>query len=110
MSSSRAEDARSFRLTASGEGRFAAEGPLNFATARRASAQGCQTLLNTPARALEVDLSGVTLSDSAGLAVLLEWLATAKHAGRTLRYTHLPAGLQALSRISEVEGLLEHGV
>jgi len=48
--------------------------------------------------------------DSAGLAVLLDWLGAAKRRGRTLRYTHLPADLTALARISEVEDLLERGV
>jgi len=42
--------------------------------------------------------------------VLLDWLGAMKRAGRALRYTHLPAGLVALARISEVEELLERGV
>jgi len=44
---------------------------------------------------------------SVGEITLGEYL---KRAGRTLRYTHLPAGLVALARISEVEELLERGV
>ena len=42
--------------------------------------------------------------------MLLDWLGAMKRAGRALRYTHLPQGLVALGRISEVEGLLERGV
>jgi ABC-type transporter Mla MlaB component len=42
--------------------------------------------------------------------VLLAWLGTARGAGRNLRYTHLPSGLAALARISEVEEFLTRGV
>jgi ABC-type transporter Mla MlaB component len=41
---------------------------------------------------------------------LLEWLAEAKRAGQTLRYTNLPPDLTALARISELEDLLARGV
>jgi phospholipid transport system transporter-binding protein len=52
----------------------------------------------------------VSLADSAGLAVLLDWLSAAKAAGRKLRYTHLPKDVVALARISEVDELLARGV
>jgi len=100
----------SFELVASANGRFTARGPLTFATARQAREQGLQCLASAAARELEVDCGGVTAADSAGLAVLLDWLGAMKRAGRALRYTHLPQGLVALGRISEVEGLLERGV
>jgi phospholipid transport system transporter-binding protein len=87
-----------------------AEGPLTFATARAAREAGLRTLAEGSAGEREVDCSGITQSDSAGLAVLLEWLAAAKRAGHTLRYVRLPEGLVALGRISEVEELLERGV
>ena len=57
----------------------------------------------------EIDCRGITTSDSAGLAVLLEWLSVAKRMGRSLRYAQLPEGLAALARISDVEQLLERG-
>ena len=100
--------AAAFRLVAA-DGRVAAEGPLTFATARRACELGAP-LITAAATALEIDCSGITTCDSAGLAVLLEWLGTARRAGRNLRYTQLPAGLAALARISEVEEFLTRGV
>jgi len=51
-----------------------------------------------------------TAGDSAGLAVLLEWLGLAKQAGRQLHYTHLPQDLTALAGISELQELLARGV
>jgi phospholipid transport system transporter-binding protein len=99
----------SFRLVACAQGRLAAQGPLTFATARAARELGLQAVAGAAGGALEVDGAGISASDSAGLAVLLDWVGAAKRAGRTLRYTQLPAGLLALARISEVEELLASG-
>jgi phospholipid transport system transporter-binding protein len=99
-----------FRLVASGNGLLAAHGPLTFATARRAHEHGLESLAGGAGGGLEVDCAGITSSDSAGLAVLLDWLAIVKRAGGRLRYRHLPPGLVALGRIGEVEELLERGV
>ena len=102
--------AGTLRLGAVADGRLALEGPLSFATARNARELGTRLLCEGGADALEIDCSAVTVADSAGLAVLLDWMRTAKSAGRPLRYAHLPAGLTALARISEVEELLARGV
>jgi phospholipid transport system transporter-binding protein len=105
-----AAHAGTFRLVATAAGSLGAHGPLTFATARRACEQGSAALSQAAGARLEIDCRGITASDSAGLAVLLEWLGVTKHAGRSLRYTRLPPGLAALARISEVAELLEQGV
>jgi len=105
-----AADAGAFRLAAGAPGTLSAEGPLTFASARRASALGTAALTQAAAAKLEIDCRGITASDSAGLAVLLEWLSVARRAGRSLRYAQLPEGLAALARISDLEELLERGV
>lgn len=100
-----------FRLVPGAHGGLAAEGPLTFASARRARQLGLEALAGTQGQPpLEIDCQGVTAADSAGLAVLLDWLAVAKANGRSLRYLHLPAGLTALASISEVTALVERGV
>ena len=98
-----------FNLLAA-DGRLFAEGPLTFASARSARELGIEAIDAAADGALVIDCQGVTISDSAGLAVLLDWLAAARAKGRTLRFTHLPQGLAALGRISEVNELLERGV
>jgi phospholipid transport system transporter-binding protein len=98
-----------FRLAALADDRLGASGPLTFATARAARHAGLEAL-RSGAQPLQIDCAGVTASDSAGLAVLLDWLAAARLAGRKLRLTALPEGLMALGRISEVEQLLSAGV
>ena len=99
-----------FRLTGTTGGRLAAEGTLTFASARRARQLGLDAVHGAAQGRLEIDCSRIGASDSAGLAVLLDWLATAKAQGRSLRFTNLPQGLAALGRISEVNELLERGV
>ncbi|HYL72281.1 MAG TPA: STAS domain-containing protein [Candidatus Dormibacteraeota bacterium] len=108
--STAAAHAGAFRLSAAAPGQFAAAGPLVFATATAACVEGLAALGAAEGGELEVDCGGITATDSAGLAVLLEWLGAARRAGRRLRYTRLPEGLKAVSRISEVEELLERGV
>ncbi|HSY45040.1 MAG TPA: STAS domain-containing protein [Steroidobacteraceae bacterium] len=101
--------AAALQLVRAADGNVRVHGPLTFATARRALALG-RELLGASAHAVEIDCSGVTAGDSAGLAVLLEWLGLAKQAGRQLHYTHLPQDLTALAGISELQELLARGV
>ncbi len=85
-------------------------GSLTFATARKAHEAGLGKFRDCGARACEVDCSGISESDSAGLTVLLDWLALAKRDGRSLRYVNLPEGLLAIAKISDVDELLQKGV
>lgn len=99
-----------FEIAAGADGRAQLRGSLTFATARQARIEGLEKFQQCGARACEVDCSGIVKSDSAGLSVLLDWLALAKREGRSLRYLKLPEGLIALARISEVEELLQKGI
>lgn len=103
--------AAAFSLSAGADGRLAAVGPLTFATARQARLTGLALLAapDAPQR-LEIDCAGLGVTDSAGLAVMLDWLAAAKRAGRSLHFLGLPQDLAALARISDVEQLLTRGV
>jgi phospholipid transport system transporter-binding protein len=91
-------------------GHFEVRGPLTFATARRARERGLAALGASSAPAIEVDCSGITASDSAGMTVLLDWLAFAKRARRSLKFGSLPAQVLAIAHISDVQELLERGV
>jgi phospholipid transport system transporter-binding protein len=57
-------------------------------------------------RAPVIDLAAVTGSDSAGLALLIEWLSVAKAAGRSLRYENIPSQLHQLAGLSEIDSLI----
>ena len=55
----------------------------------------------------EFDCSGISNADSAGLSVLIEWKGEAHRRGISLVYIGLPAAIERLARISEVDTLLK---
>jgi phospholipid transport system transporter-binding protein len=79
-------------------------GSLDFGTVTRLLPSGSKAILG--GNAAVIDLAGVTDSDSAGLALLIEWLSVARHAQRPLRYENVSPQLKQLARLSEVEDLL----
>ena len=82
-------------------------GSLHFTTVNALLSAGVAAIAG--GRAAEIDLAGVTGSDSSGLALLIEWLSEAKAANQALRYENVPAQLRQLARLSEVEELLVPG-
>lgn len=96
-----------FSLEDLGDGHFAVTGEMTFDTAEK-----LLRLSEEPFEEhtqLEIDLSGVTDSDSAGLALLLEWVTWANHSVREIRFTGVPDKIRAIAKTTEVEGLLERG-
>jgi phospholipid transport system transporter-binding protein len=55
---------------------------------------------------LEIDLQGVRRANSAGLALLLEWVELAHRLGISLRFTNLPESLMRLAAVTNVSDLL----
>jgi phospholipid transport system transporter-binding protein len=81
------------------------DAPLTFATAPKLYQPGLERIAAASGE-VEFDLSSVAASDSAGLALLIDWLAEARGRQRTLRYRQAPDALLALARLSEVETLI----
>jgi phospholipid transport system transporter-binding protein len=53
-----------------------------------------------------VDLGQVTRADSAGLALMVEWLRRAKDAQRRLLFANIPAQMQTLIRVNGLQDAL----
>ena len=87
-------------------GRIAVTGELTFASARDARQLGVLVLDSSRADRLVIDCGGVTRADSAGLAVLLDWLAWGRRKSRPVSLENLPPSLVAIAKISEVDELL----
>ncbi len=85
-------------------GQLALSGPLVFATVGEILTASRD--LFTGDSDISIDLDGVTNADSAGLALLLEWLRWGQAEGRSLRFTALPDKLLAIARLSGVEDML----
>ena len=81
------------------------QAPLTFATVASLRHDGLR-LIESAQKELTLDLQGVPAVDSAGLALLIDWLASAKARSRALRYAQLPQTLLSLARLSEVEKLI----
>lgn len=98
---------RTVQVVEASPDRLNVSGALTFETAREAYAVGLRTLRNGGGTSpLQVDCAGVNESDSAGLAVLIEWLATGTKAGRKVSFSNLPEGIRAAAEISEVTEIL----
>jgi phospholipid transport system transporter-binding protein len=97
-----------FELSAtSTPGRLEARGAMSYESAARALQTGLELMPH--GQPCTVDLSRVTEADSAGLAVLVEWLATARKRGTAIHYEGIPAQILAVARISDLEDLLTDG-
>ena len=96
-----------YELVDKGDGKFALSGHMTFGTAGR-------ILKDSEApfeehTQIEVDLSGVSKTDSAGLALLLEWITWANHTVREIRFVGTPERIEAIAKVTEVDELLKRG-
>ena len=96
-----------YSLEDRGDGKFALTGHMGFQTAGRILEES--EALFEQHTLLEVDLSGVSQTDSAGLALMLEWITWANHTVREIRFTGTPAKIDAIAKTTEVDGLLTKG-
>lgn len=92
------------RLTPGPDGRYALEGALDFSTVTRLAASA-DALLKRDAE-IDIDLAPVQSANSAGLALLLEWLDIARSRGARLTYRNLPDSLTRIAAVSNLGSLL----
>jgi len=100
-------NSNNFALQDLGDGRFALNGEMTFETAQKIL-QASEEPFEQHTR-IEVDLAGVTRADSAGLALLLEWITWANHTVREIRFLSMPQRIVDIARTTEVEQLLKRG-
>jgi len=91
------------RLSAGSDG-WHLEGELDFAAVPALLAEGA-ALIRAQSE-LIIDLAGVESTNSAGLALLLEWLDLARAQGCVLRYRHPPDALWRIAALSNAQSLL----
>ncbi|MGH8371913.1 MAG: STAS domain-containing protein [Gammaproteobacteria bacterium] len=85
-------------------GRFLLQGKMDFESVPAALDESLRLFADLPS--IELDFSDVSATDSAGLALLVEWVGWAKREHRKLSFRHLPKQALALARISDVEKML----
>jgi phospholipid transport system transporter-binding protein len=89
---------------AGGDGQVRVAGDLTFSSVAALLAESRRALPGNGT--VTVDLSGVAGVDSAGLALLIEWLRESRANGRELHFTGLPERLRAIAGLAGVEDLL----
>ncbi|MDP7537006.1 MAG: STAS domain-containing protein [Methylococcales bacterium] len=91
-------------LTENSSNDYTISGDLTFATID-------ETIVNKlpfNQERISVDFAPVTIADSAGLALLVEWQKKATRKNITLQFKNLPQQIKALARLVEVNDLIKN--
>lgn len=97
------------RLAVAAPGRWCLTGVLDFDSVPRLASAATRLWREASRQRLEgieIDLSAVAAANSAGLALLLEWLEVARARNIALTFSHLPDSLHRIARVSNIEHLL----
>jgi phospholipid transport system transporter-binding protein len=94
-------------LTGTEAGQFHLSGDLDFTSVGPLVAEGERLFATHPT--VSIDMAGVGQANSAGLALILEWLDQARRRGQRLELVHLPESLARIAAITNLTGLLPTG-
>lgn len=86
------------------EGGFSVSGALTFETVP-AVAHASATLLSGGGD-INLDLQGVRHADSAGLALLIEWMRAARAQEKRIVFKNIPLQMRAMATMSGLESIL----
>ena len=87
------------------EGNYRLSGRVTFATVPAVWHES-EAMFISPAQSLSVDLAGVVHADSAGLALLIEWLRSAQRVEKTISFKHVPEQLHSIAKLSQLDSIL----
>ncbi|WP_455202611.1 STAS domain-containing protein [Kaarinaea lacus] len=85
-------------------GRFKMTGTLDFETVPVILQKSRE--LFSDCESLDIDFSAITRSNSAGLALLIEWMRNARASQQPIAFHHLPVQMQEIARLCGVEDAL----
>ncbi|MBS7326981.1 MAG: STAS domain-containing protein [Thiopseudomonas sp.] len=89
------------------EQRLLLAGVLDHASVPALRAQAARLLAQVTGSHLQIDCSGVTRANSAGLALVLAIMRDAGKAGKTFSVAHLPADMQQMAHVCELTAVLQ---
>ncbi len=85
-------------------GEFKISGTLDFSTVPSILLKSQSLFASTDS--IKIDFSAVEHSNSAGLALLIEWMRSAKTNDKQIIFQHLPVQMQEIARVCGVESNL----
>lgn len=94
----------SINLSRREDGCFILKGVLDFQTVPVIRRQGLDLFSEAPS--LVLDLQGVSRSDSAGLALLIEWMRFARSQNKPISFINMPPQMLAIARASSLDSIL----
>lgn len=86
------------------DGRLTLSGELDFTSVTRLNGEALKLLGS--AQAVRIDLQGIVRSDSAGLALLIEWMRVARRLDKPIQFLNIPAQMLAIARVSGLDEVL----
>ena len=86
------------------DGCFILSGTLTFKTVPVIWRQGLDLFSEAPS--LMLDLSAIKRSDSAGVALLVEWMRFARSHNKPISYINMPQQMLAIVRASSLDAIL----
>ncbi len=88
-------------ITQQESGRCLIQGEMSFSTVNQLLGDGQRCLV--PSSALIFDLSGVNHADSAGVALLVEWLRLARQQQVELKFQNIPQQMWSIIEVSDLD-------
>lgn len=95
-------------LTDNGSGNWLLSGELVFSSVPALLEQAGEEISGQSS--IEVDLKGIIRSDSAGLALLVEWLRESERKGNSIRFVNVPEQMMLIARVSGLDEILSFSV
>jgi Predicted NTP binding protein (contains STAS domain) len=96
-----------FILEQGRDGSLELTGALNLSTVPRIYQESLSYFIDSGSIPGTIDLAGVNSADSAGLALMIEWLRLAKKQNSRISFRNIPVQITPLARLFGVDHLLK---
>ncbi|MDH5409561.1 MAG: STAS domain-containing protein [Gammaproteobacteria bacterium] len=93
------------KITQQVDGQFEIKGEINANTVPELW-RAASSLINGANADMVFDLHAVTRSDSAGLALLVEWMRQARDKNVGIKFRNLPEQMMAIAKVSDLEEII----
>jgi phospholipid transport system transporter-binding protein len=100
------------RIEVAADGSIAIIGELNHQNVPTLLKKSAAIIMNNSDQSrgdssdLTIDLNAVSRSDSAGVALLIEWMRQAKQNNKTIRFNNIPKQMHEIATVSGVDKML----
>ena len=81
-------------------------GPIDFQAVPSLYEQGIKQFAKQNQSSIQIDLGGISSSNSAALALFLAWIRHAKRYNQTINYANMPLGLERVAQLYDIKHLL----